>query len=198
MSLLLSLSEGLDLANLQHPRHHLRTAYIAWEIAIAARMPQHLSEQLFIAALLHDIGALTAENEGEFQKEEIIYPERHCLIGETHIKRVPMFAPSSQIVKNHHTFWREWNESIDTPKVIQAQILLLADTITALTESRPYRTAMKDQEVLVTLKEMGSKNYLDKNIVRLVDENFDMIQAAKMKQQGDVRTIYEQEFATSH
>jgi hypothetical protein len=52
--------------------------------------------------------------------------------------------------------------------------------------------------VLVTLKEMGSKNYLDKNIVRLVDENFDMIQAAKMKQQGDVRTIYEQEFATSH
>ena len=36
MSLLLSLSEALDLANLQHPRHHLRTAYIALEIASAA------------------------------------------------------------------------------------------------------------------------------------------------------------------
>ena len=410
MSLLLSLSEALDLASLQHPRHHLRTAYIAWEIANTAKMPQYLVEQLFIAALLHDIGALTAENETEFQKEEVMYPERHCLIGELHLKRVPMFAPSAQIVKNHHTFWREWNEGIDTPKVIQSQILLLADTlekaidynkyilhqeqglisyinsmsgmvlhpsvvellksvtiresfwldlvspkvysnllnngpfrsividltylkpiselfrnlvdfrsrftvvhssgvagcasaiarlaglteteitlmeiagnfhdlgkitvpntvlnkssqltrdemalmrshtyytyyilstisgiqhiaewaayhherldgsgypfhvdarqisvgsriiavadtITALTESRPYRPAMEDQEVIATLKEMGSKNCLDKNIIRLVDENFDTVLAAKTKQQSEVRAVYEQDFATSH
>ncbi len=408
MSLLLSLSEALDLANLQHPRHHLRTAYIALEIATAAGMPQHLSEQLFIAALLHDIGALTAENEAEFQKEEVMYHERHCLLGELYIKRVPMFAPSAQIVKNHHTFWREWNESIDTPKVIQAQILLLADTLekatdynkyilhqeqgllsyinsmsgtvlhpsmvellksiasresfwldlvspkvysnllnngpfrgvvidlnylrpiselfrnlvdfrsqftvvhssgvagcasaiarlvgmteteitlmeiagnfhdlgkitvpntlinktsqltreeaaimrshtfythyilgtingiqhiaewaayhherldgsgypfhvdarqlsvgsrimavadsfAALTESRPYRGALKTTEVLSTLKEMGSKNYLDKNILRLVEENYDEIQNAKTRQQFEARKVYEQDFAT--
>ncbi len=409
MSLLLSLSEALDLANLQHPRHHLRTAYIALEIATAAGMPQHLSEQLFIAALLHDIGALTAENEAEFQKEEVMYHERHCLLGEMYIKRVPLFATSAQIVKNHHTFWREWNESIDTPKVIQAQILLLADTLekatdynkyilhqehgllsyinslsgtvlhptiiellksiagresfwldlaspkvysnllnngpfrgvvidlnylrpiselfrnlvdfrsqytvvhssgvagcaaaiarlvgmteteitlmeiagnfhdlgkitvpntlvnktsqltreetaimrshtyythyilgtingiqhiaewaayhherldgsgypfhvdarqlsvgarimavadtfTALTESRPYRGAMKRTEVITTLQEMGSKNYLDKNILHLVEENYDEVQDAKTKQQFEVRKVYEQDFATS-
>ncbi len=409
MSLLLSLSEALDLANLQHPRHHLRTAYIALEIATAAGMPQHLSEQLFIAALLHDIGALTAENEAEFQKEEVMYHERHCLLGEMYIKRVPLFATSAQIVKNHHTFWREWNESIDTPKVIQAQILLLADTLekatdynkyilhqeqgllsyinslsgtvlhptiiellksiagresfwldlvspkvysnllnngpfrgvvidlnylrpiselfrnlvdfrsqytvvhssgvagcasaiarlvgmteteitlmeiagnfhdlgkitvpntlvnktsqltreetaimrshtfythyilstingiqhiaewaayhherldgsgypfhvdarqlsvgsrimavadtfAALTESRPYRGAMKRTEVITTLQEMGSKNYLDKNILHLVEENYDEVQNAKTKQQFEVRKVYEQDFATS-
>jgi HD-GYP domain-containing protein (c-di-GMP phosphodiesterase class II) len=409
MSLLLSLSEALDLANLQHPRHHLRTAYIALEIATAAGMPQHLSEQLFIAALLHDMGALTAENEAEFQKEEVMYPERHCLLGELYIKRVPLFATSAQIVKNHHTFWREWNESIDTPKVILAQILLLADTLekatdydkyilhqeqgllsyinsmsgtvlhptiiellksiagresfwldlvspkvysnllnngpfkgvvinlnylrpiselfrnlvdfrsqftvvhssgvagcasaiahlagmtetettlmeiagnfhdlgkitvpntlvnktgqltreetaimrshtyytyyilntingiqhiaewaayhherldgsgypfhvdarqlnvgsrimavadtlAALTESRPYRGAMKRAEVLNTLKEMGSKNYLDKNILHLVEENYDEIQNARTTQQFEVRKVYEQDFATS-
>jgi HD-GYP domain-containing protein (c-di-GMP phosphodiesterase class II) len=408
MSLLLSLSEALDLANLQHPRHHLRTAYIAQEIASAAGMPQHLSEQLFIAALLHDIGALTAENEAEFQKEEVMYHERHCLIGEMFIKRVPLFATSAQIVKNHHTFWREWTESIDTPKVVQAQILLLADTlekatdynkyilhqdqhllsyinsmsgtvlhpsivdllksiasresfwldlvspkvysnllnhgpfrgvvidlnylrpiselfrnlvdfrsrftvvhssgvagcaaaiarlagmteteitlmeiagnfhdlgkitvpntlinknsqltseeaaimrshtyytyyilstingiqhiaewaayhherldgsgypfhvdarqisvgsrimavsdtIAALTESRPYRSAMKSTDVISTLKEMGNKNYLDKNIIRLVEENYDEVQDARTRQQFEVRKVYEQDFAT--
>ena len=409
MSLLLSLSEALDLANLQHPRHHLRTAYIALKIADAAGMPQHLREQLFIAALLHDLGALTAENEAEFEKEEVMYPERHCRIGELYIKRVPLFAPSALIVKNHHTFWREWNESIDTPKVIQSQILLLADilekatdhskyilhqeqkllsyinsmsgtvlhpsivellksianresfwlelvspkvysnllnngpfrgvvidlsylrpiselfrnlvdfrsrftvvhssgvagcasamarlagmteteitlmeiagnfhdlgkitvpntlvnktgqltsdeaaimrshtfythyilstingiqhiaewsayhherldgsgypfhvdarelsvgsrimavadTFAALTESRTYRIAMKSTEVLATLNEMGSKNYLDKNILRLVEENYDLVQEAKTKQQFEVRKIYEQDFETN-
>lgn len=56
---------------------------------------------------------------------------------------------------------------------------------------------MKSQEILATLKDMGGKNYLDKNIIRLVDENFDVVQAAKTKQQFEVRTVYEQEFATS-
>ena len=379
-----------------------------WKSPPLPECPQHLSEQLFIAALLHDIGALTAENEAEFQKEEVMYPERHCRIGELYIKKVPLFAPSAQIVKNHHTFWREWNEGIDTPKVIQAQILLLADTLekatdynkyilhqeqsllsyinsmsgtvlhpsivdllksiasresfwldlaspkvysnllnngpfrgvvidlnylrpiselfrnlvdfrsrftvehstgvagsastiarlagmteteitlmeiagnfhdlgkitvpntlinktsqltreeaaimrshtyythyilstingvqhiaewaayhherldgsgypfhvdarqlsvgsrimtvadtfAALTEPRPYRGAMKSADVLATLKEMGSKNYLDKNILRLVEENYDEVQDVKKRQQFEVRKVYEQEFAT--
>jgi hypothetical protein len=44
---------------------------------------------------------------------------------------------------------------------------------------------------------MGSKNYLDKNIIRLVNENYDLVQTAKTKQQSEVKTIYEQDFATS-
>jgi HD-GYP domain-containing protein (c-di-GMP phosphodiesterase class II) len=166
MSLLLSLSEALDLANLQHPRHHLRTAYIAMEIASAAGMPQHLTEQLFIAALLHDIGALTAENEAEFQKEEVMYHERHCLIGEAYIKRVPMFVPSAQIVKNHHTFWREWKESIDNPKVVQAQILLLADTLEKAIDYSKY--ILHQEQNLLSYMNSMSGTVLHPSIVDLL------------------------------
>jgi HD-GYP domain-containing protein (c-di-GMP phosphodiesterase class II) len=80
---------------------------------------------------------------------------------------------------------------------VGARIMAVADTIGALTETRPYRNALKSQEVLDTLNEMGSKNYLDKNIIRLVNENYDLVQTAKTKQQSEVKTIYEQDFATS-
>jgi len=166
MSLLLSLSEALDLADLQHYHHHLRTGYIAWEIANAAKMPQHQAEQLFIAALLHDIGALTAENAAEFQKEEVMYPERHCLIGEKHIKRVPLFASSAQLVKNHHKFWKEWDEEITTPKVFQSQILLLADTLEKATDYNKY-ILHQDQDLLAYINSM-SGTVLHPSIVDLL------------------------------
>ena len=80
---------------------------------------------------------------------------------------------------------------------VGSRIMAVADTFAALTESRPYRSAMKRTEVLATLNEMGSKNYLDKNILRLVEENYDLVQEAKTKQQLDVRKIYEQDFETN-
>ncbi len=57
-NLLLSFSDAIELANQSISAHQMRTAFIAWQMAKAAQLPQYSNEKLFIAALLHDVGAL--------------------------------------------------------------------------------------------------------------------------------------------
>ena len=60
-NVLLSLSDAIDLANPSVSQHQLRTTYIACEIGKQAGLSPSLLEKLFIAALFHDIGAITVE-----------------------------------------------------------------------------------------------------------------------------------------
>jgi len=60
-NLLLSLSDAIDMANTEISKHQQRTAYIAWETAKAAQLNVELIKDLFIAALFHDVGALSVE-----------------------------------------------------------------------------------------------------------------------------------------
>ncbi len=61
-NLLLSLSDAVDLANPLIASHQMRTAFIAWQIAKAAKLSKETTEKIYIAALLHDIGALAPED----------------------------------------------------------------------------------------------------------------------------------------
>ena len=60
-NLLLSLSEVVDLANPMIVQHQHRTALIALELAKNANSKPEITENIFTAALLHDIGAITVE-----------------------------------------------------------------------------------------------------------------------------------------
>lgn len=60
-NLVLSLSDTLDLAFSSLAMHQQRTAFIAWELGKKARLPEKRIENVFIAGLLHDIGALSIE-----------------------------------------------------------------------------------------------------------------------------------------
>ncbi|MEW5716990.1 MAG: HD domain-containing phosphohydrolase [Chloroflexota bacterium] len=129
MNLLLSVSDALDLASPELSQHQLRTAFVAWEMGRAANLSDELMEQLFVAALLHDVGALSVEEKTDLHRAEVSNPEHHCILGERFLRRLPMFEPSAKIVRFHHTTWQEWEKSIDQPLVFQAQILSLADTV---------------------------------------------------------------------
>src|SRR6266540_3254652 len=74
LNLLLSLSDALDLASPQLSQHQLRTAVIAWEIGKQAGVTVDEETHLFIAALLHDVSALTPEEKLEIRLREIEAP----------------------------------------------------------------------------------------------------------------------------
>ncbi len=80
-NLLLSLSDALDLASPELAMHQMRTAFIAWEISRAANLPSGLIKQLFIAALFHDVGALTPEEKLSLHRNEVDNVEPHCILG---------------------------------------------------------------------------------------------------------------------
>ncbi|HLA04607.1 MAG TPA: HDOD domain-containing protein, partial [Syntrophales bacterium] len=60
-NLVLSLSDAMDLANPALAQHQQRTAFVVWEMGKVAKLADERLENNFMAALLHDIGALSLE-----------------------------------------------------------------------------------------------------------------------------------------
>jgi len=84
-------------------------------------------ERLFVAGLLHDIGALAPEEKislHEFESRDVL---THCIRGSVLLETVPWLKPSARVVRFHHQDWRLWNEPITHPAVLESQILFLAD-----------------------------------------------------------------------
>ena len=127
--LIFSISEAMDIAHHKLALHQLRTAYICWKMAEEAALAASQIEKLFLAAMLHDIGAFTALEKishYEFEAEDC---EPHCLRGEHIYSQVPWLAASAKMVRLHHTPWCRSNESIDAPDVMEAQMLMLAEIL---------------------------------------------------------------------
>jgi HD-GYP domain-containing protein (c-di-GMP phosphodiesterase class II) len=140
-NLLLSLSEVTDLANPFIAQHQMRTAFIASQLAKAADVGREAAEDIFAAALLHDIGAISVEEKIKLHNFEEGNLGAHCAKGELLFKRFPLFAGISQIVKHHHTPWRVMEESglsFESPLALASQIVLFADYLERLISRNKY------------------------------------------------------------
>ena len=112
-NLLLSLSEVSDLANPLIAQHQHRTAFIALELAKFADLEPEIIENIFTAALLHDIGAITVEEKIAVHSFKEINENIHTIRGALLLNQIPWLRKISKIVRNHHKNWNEWEESIE-------------------------------------------------------------------------------------
>jgi putative nucleotidyltransferase with HDIG domain len=65
-----------------------------------------------------------------------------------------------------------------------SRIMAVADTFTAITEDRPYRKAMQDDQALIVLAKMTADGALDSEVVSVLRESFDNIQKIRQKTQS--------------
>jgi HD-GYP domain-containing protein (c-di-GMP phosphodiesterase class II) len=105
-NLMLSLSDAMDLASPQLSQHQLRTAFIMWELGKMAKLSDERLENNFIAALLHDVGALSLEEKISLHDSETENTDKHCLRGEFLLDKVPWLKSAAKIVRYHHTPWQ--------------------------------------------------------------------------------------------
>ena len=156
---LLSFSDALDLVSPQLTQHQLRTAFIAWKIGEAAKVPSADLEPVFIAALLHDIGALTPDDKVSIHQgtytEDI---DLHCVWGEKVLKRSPLFGAPSRIVRHHHKPWVDWEQANETPLAFQSQILFLADTVERAIDRGKY-ILHQDREIISEIKTSAGSDF---------------------------------------
>jgi HD-GYP domain-containing protein (c-di-GMP phosphodiesterase class II) len=135
---LLSLSEVTDIANPTIAQHQQRTAFIALEIARYSSVDSDLIENLFTAALLHDIGAISIEEKMALHNFELTNLNLHCVRGELLLEQTPWLKKISKIVRYHHKNWKDWNKTIDNPDVFASQVVLLSDYIERLVDRNKY------------------------------------------------------------
>ena len=88
-NLALSLSDAMDLASPLLIQHQQRTALVEWKMGKVANFTSERLEKIFIAALLHDIGAFSLEEKISLRNSEVENPEEHCIRGELLLNNIP-------------------------------------------------------------------------------------------------------------
>lgn len=137
-SVLLSLSELMDIANPELSQHQLRTAFIALKIAREAGVEPGVVEDIFAASLLHDIGAISIEEKESISKFQLSDYSQHCIRGGVLLQDIPSFEGIAEVVRNHHRSWKSWSKGIDDPLVMSSQIIYLADYVERSIDRKRY------------------------------------------------------------
>ncbi|HSW59182.1 MAG TPA: HD domain-containing phosphohydrolase [bacterium] len=164
-NLLLSLSEITDIANPEIAKHQQRTAFIAYEIAKCSNVDSEQIENIFTAALLHDIGAISVEEKAAIHNVNIRPSDYklHCVRGELILNKTPWLKKISKIVRHHHREWNECEEDIDNPDVLASQIILLSDYIERLINRNVY-ILHQHKEIIEAIKEFSNDKFHEKVI----------------------------------
>lgn len=135
-----------------HP-HAQRVAAIADEIAKLFHLARHDRGSLYVAALLHDLGEVAMERDyiqspDALTSEQRLDLARHPVIGEREASRVGADRAAQLLVRWHHEWWNGagYPDALRREEIpLGARILRVADTYAALTDARPFRTALSEE-----------------------------------------------------
>jgi putative nucleotidyltransferase with HDIG domain len=106
-----SLSTALDFTYSGLSSHHKRVALMAVKLAEKIGLPAERAKNLFISAIIHDIGAISMREKEILGQLEILDPFTHSELGCRMIKGCKFLEPVSDIVKSHHDAWKGDNPS---------------------------------------------------------------------------------------
>jgi HD-GYP domain-containing protein (c-di-GMP phosphodiesterase class II) len=134
--------------------HAVRIAAIAEKIAEALHMAPQDRRSLSTAAHMHDLGEVAMEREyirraGSLTDEERVDLARHPVIGEQEAARASADRAAQLLVRWHHEWWNGtgYPDALRQNEIpLGARILRIADSYAALTDARPFRPAMSEDE----------------------------------------------------
>lgn len=90
---------NVPLSNHKFLNHSKRTTYIALKVGKRLNLPQESIKNLYIASLLHDIGAANSLHKSHTSSDFI---KEHCMIGESITSNLPIYSDISKIILYHH------------------------------------------------------------------------------------------------
>ncbi|GAA0122540.1 HD-GYP domain-containing protein [Clostridium butanoliproducens] len=134
--------------------HSNRTAYISLRIGKQLKLNDESYKNLYISAMLHDIGCQGIFDKAHAYKE---YIKEHCVEGANMILKIPMFIHMYDIILYHHENYdgsgaMKLKNSL-TP--IESQIIRLADSIEILYDETIPFYMQKDKIIKYVKKNDG-------------------------------------------
>ena len=134
--------------------HASRIAAIADELAKIFHLARHDRGSLTVAALLHDLGEVAMEREYIQRADALSADERfdlarHPVIGEREASRVGADRAAQLLIRWHHEWWngQGYPDCLRREEIpLAARILRVADSYAALTDKRPFRSALTSEK----------------------------------------------------
>jgi len=157
--------------------HSLRVSEYARSIARDLGLSVRQIDQIGNAAVLHDVGKIYEEfapllrKEGKLTPDERMLMQRHPARSAELAATIGEFRGAVELaIKHHHenydgTGYPDGLAGEDIP--LSARIIMIADTMDAMTTDRPYRKALTFDRTLEELKKFSGKQF-DPSLVELV------------------------------
>jgi putative nucleotidyltransferase with HDIG domain len=142
--------------------HSIRVATLAKAIAQETKMSAEEVEQVYTAAILHDVGKIHEEFAPLLRKEAKLTPEETALLQTHAVKSAELVGIISSFrgtvqdaVRSHHERWDgggypDGLAGDDIP--LGARIIMISDTTDAMTTDRPYRKRLPIDAVITELQ----------------------------------------------
>jgi hypothetical protein len=157
--------------------HSLRVSEMSRAIAVELGLPAREIEQVETAALLHDVGKIHEEFAPLLRKEGRLTPEETALM-QTHSTRsaelvgiISKFRGFIQeSVRHHHERWdgQGYPDGLSGRNIpLASRIILISDTIDAMTTDRPYRKRLGLDVVIAELQKCKGTQF-DASLVDVV------------------------------
>jgi len=136
-----------------HP-HAERICVLADEIARHFNLASKDRQSLRAAALLHDLGEATMAREyikrsGSLSDEERLDLGRHPILGEQEAAKNGADRAAQLLIRWHHEWWNGggYPDALRREEIpLAARILRVADSYAAITDGRPFRSAMNQEK----------------------------------------------------
>ena len=129
------LIKAIDSFNYLLKSHHRRTAIISYYIGKKLNLSNGELLNLVIAAALHDVGALSTQERDMLIKQDVEFPEPHCIMGYRMLSSFEHFITIAQIIKHHHIKYCDLDKYDKGEVLFQSEIIHLADRVDVLTSS---------------------------------------------------------------
>lgn len=105
--LLLCLSNAQDLISPLLNSHQQQVAYLSYRLAEQSGLSIQERKEIFLAALVHDLGALSTNELLEITEREDMTPYNHAFKSAALIEGFRPLRPVAKIVKYHHVPWSD-------------------------------------------------------------------------------------------
>ena len=160
--------------------HSLRVSEYARSIARDLGLSAKLVDQIGSAALLHDVGKIYEEFAPLLRKEGKLTPDERMLMQRHPARSADLAAtiaefrgPVELAIRHHHENYdgTGYPDGIAAEKIpLAARIIMICDTMDAMTTDRPYRKALSFERTMEELKKFAGKQF-DPRLVELVSNS---------------------------
>src|SRR2546423_8066507 len=160
--------------------HSVRVAEYARQIARELGLNPKLVDQIGTAALLHDVGKIHEDFAPLLRKAGRLTPEERMLMQAHPVRSADLASTIAEFrgsvqadIRNHHenydgTGYPDGLAGESIP--IGARIIMVADTLDAMTTDRPCRSALSLQRALEELTKLAGRQF-DPRLVALVSKS---------------------------
>ena len=170
------LVQALEAKDSYTKKHSENVMHYAVGIAKAMKVPSEQINVIRRAAMIHDIGKIgipdaILSKPGKLTPHERRIIEQHPVIAVRILEKMTFLEQEIAIVKHHHEKWngQGYPDGISNSEIpLGALIMAAADTLDALTSSRPYHQVRSLDEAIEILVDSSGYDYAPKVVLGMV------------------------------